>query len=782
MKTPVETTYEFGPFEVNHVSGELLKHGHRVKLQEQPFRLLVILLENAGQVVTREQIQSRIWQGNTFVDFDGSLRVAMRKLREALGDDAENPRYIETIPKRGYRFLAPAVRPSGSVNELGTRISAAERGGGSRPSKKWIFASLILLLAAIGTATFLLFFHRRRVLSETDTVVVADFTNSTGDSVFDDTLRQGLAVELEQSPFLSLISEQRIQQTLRLMDQPAGARLTPQVAREICERTASAAVLDGSIATLGSHYVLGLHAQDCRTGDVLAEEQVQAARKEDVLNALGQIASQFRTRVGESLATVEKHSTPLAEATTPSLEALKAYTAALKVSSSHGDAAALPLFKHAVEIDPKFAMAHARLGLIYADVGESSLSAQSARTAWQLRERASDAEKFYIVVSYDLHVTGNLEKAEQDCEAWVQTYPRAISPHALLAAWVYPNSGKYEKAIEEAKKSIELNPDFALSYYQLAFNYAYLDRLREAENALQQASERKLEIADFALQRYDLAFLRGDMAGMQREAALGREKSGVEDWISDREAFVLAYSGHLQQAIRTSRHAADLAGQSDQRGRAALFQTGAALWEAFFGKALAAKQSAVAALGISRDRDVEYGAAFAQALSGDSSQAQAVASDLERRFPEDTSVKFTYLPAIRALIAMNRGEPSKAIELLQNGESYDLGTPLCSYPGFFGMLYPVYVRGLGYLAGRQGAEAAAEFQKILNHRGIVVSDPIGALAHLQLGRAYLLQGDTAKAKVAYSNFLLLWKDADFDIPVLKQAKLEYAKLSSSERQ
>ena len=335
-----------------------------------------------------------------------------------------------------------------------------------------------------------------------------------------------------------------------------------------------------------------------------------------MLNALGQIASQFRTRVGESLVTVEKHSTPLAEATTPSLEALKAYTAALKVSSSHGDAGALPLFKHAVEIDPKFAMAHARLGLMYADVGESSLSAQSARTAWQLRERASDAEKFYIAVSYDLHVTGNLEKAEQDCEAWAQTYPRAISPHALLAALGYPNSGKYEKAIEEAKKSIELNPDFALSYYQLAFNYAYLDRLREAENALQQASERKLEIADFALQRYDLAFLRGDMAGMQREAALGREKSGVEDWISDREAFVLAYSGHLQQAIRTSRHAADLAGQSDQRGRAALFETGAALWEAFLGKALAAKQSAVAALGISRDRDVEYGAAFAQALPG----------------------------------------------------------------------------------------------------------------------------------------------------------------------
>jgi len=298
---------------------------------------------------------------------------------------------------------------------------------------------------------------------------------------------------------------------------------------------------------------------------------------------------------------------------------LKAYSAALKVAESRGDAAALPLFKRATDIDPKFAMAHAWLGLMYGNIGESALSAESASKAWQLRDRASDAEKFYIAVSYDLHVTGNLERAQQDCEAWAQTYPREIGAHALLGAWVYPVSGKHEKTIEEAKKEIELDPDFAIGYEQLAFSYTYLDRLEEAENALRRAAERKLEIADFLLQRYDIAFLKGDKAGMQREVTLGQGRSGVEDWISDREAFVLAYSGHLQQATRMSRHAADLARRAALGGRAALFEIAPALWEAFFGNALAARRNAVAVLKLSKDRDVEYGAAFALALSGDSS-------------------------------------------------------------------------------------------------------------------------------------------------------------------
>jgi tetratricopeptide (TPR) repeat protein len=489
-------------------------------------------------------------------------------------------------------------------------------------------------------------YHRTPKLTDKDTIVLADFTNTTGDPVFDGTLRQGMAVQLEQSPFLSLVSEERIQQALRLMGRPADTRMTPEVAREICERTASAVVLDGSIASLGSQYVLGLRAKDCLTGDVLAEEQVQAARKEDVLNALGQIASKFRTRVGESLTTVEKHDTPLAEATTPSLEALKAYSAGWKVLFSTGSAAAVPFFKHAIEIDPKFAMAHAALGRMYGDMGEYALSAESTSKAYQLRDRASDKEKFFISASYDIEVTGDLEKAQQTCKLWAQTYSREVNPHGFLSGIIYPPSGKYEEVIEEGKKAIELDPDFAIGYAILAFGYEYLNRLGEAENTLQRASDRKLEIPDFVVQRYDLAFLRGDQAEMEREASLGQRTAGAEDWIAGHQALVLAYSGHLQQAKGMSRHATDLAQQAARRETAALYETSEALREAFFGSAPAAKRSTTSALDLSKDREVEYGAAFALALSGDSSRSQTLANDLERRFPEDTSVRFSYTPAL----------------------------------------------------------------------------------------------------------------------------------------
>lgn len=654
-------------------------------------------------------------------------------------------------------------------------ITSAKHGAATDMAKRWkVIAPAAVVLSLFVAGYF--YFHRTPKLTDKDTIVLADFANTTGDPVFDGTLRQGLAVQLEQSPFLSLVSEQRIQKALRLMGQPADARFTPQLAREICERTASAAVLEGSIASLGSQYVLGLRAKNCRTGDVLDEEQAQAAKKEDVLNALTQIASKFRTRVGESLTTVEKHDTPLAEATTPSLEALKAYSAARKAFSSTGDVAALPLFKRAIEIDPQFAMAHAYLGRIYGDIDEPALSAESTTKAYQLRDRASDTEKFFITASYDLQVTGNMEKAQQSCEPWAQTYPREAMPHAFLALVYAVSGGKYEKAAEELRKAIELDPDSALYYGILARDYVFLGRLGEAENTFKRASERKLEIPDFLVDRYDSAFLKGDKAGMEREAALGQQTSGAEDLIYDHEAFVLAYSGHLQQARRMSRRAVDLAQQSAQRERAALYETGAALWEAFFGNAPAARGRAMAARELSKQLYVEYGVAFALALSGDSSQSQTLVDDLERRFGEDTSARFSYMPALRALLALNHGEPAKAIELLQIAVPHELAITRSSIHGNFGAFYPVYVRGEAYLAAHQVTEAAAEFQKILDHRGIVVSDPVGAMARLELGRAFVLSGDKTKAKTAYQDFLTLWKDADPDIAILKQAKREYAKL------
>ena len=632
----------------------------------------------------------------------------------------------------------------------------------------------IVAIAIAGGAFF--YFHRTRALTGKDTIILADFINKTGDTVFDGTLRQGLTVQLEQSPFLSLVSEERIRQTLLLMGRPADAPLTQDAAREICERTGSAAVLDGSIASFGSQYVLGLRATSCRTGIVIDEEQAQAARKEDVLNALSQIASTFRARVGESLTTVKQHSTPLAEATTPSLEALKAYSAAQNISFSTGGATALTLYKRAIEIDPKFAMAHASLAIMYFAIGETTLSAESASQAYRLRDRVSDRERFFIAATYDMQVTGNLEKAQQTFEAWAQTYPRERDAHGFLAGAIYPVLGKWDKAVQEGKKVIELDPDFPIGYNVLALGYVALDRLGEAGNILQRASERKLEIPDLLVDRYFIAFLKGDKAEMERAAAVGRGKTEAEDWLSDQEALVLAYSGRLQEAKKMSQRAADRSGQAGQRERAALYKTGAALWDAFFGNAAAARRSATAALALSKGRDVEYGAAFALALSGDSSRSQTLVSDLESRFPEDTSVRFSYLPAVRALLALKHGEAAKAVELLQIAVPYELGGPQSSFFGFFGSLYPVYVRGEAYLAEHRGAEAAVEFQKILDHRGIVLSDPIGALARLQLGRAFAMSGDKTKAKTAYQDFLTLWKDADRDIPILKQAQAECARI------
>jgi len=392
-------------------------------------------------------------------------------------------------------------------SDSGRVTTTAKPGATTGIARHWkaivLAAAAVLAFCAAGY----FYFHRTPKLTDKDTIVLADFTNTTGDPVFDGTLRQGLAIQLEQSPFLKLVSEQRIHQSLHLMGQPADARLTPELAKEICERTASAAVLDGSIASLGSQYVVGLRATTCRTGEVLDEEQVQAARKEDVLNSLSQIASRFRTRVGESLTAVQKHDTPLAEATTPSLEALKAYSAGLKTGLS-GSIAGVPFFKRAIEIDPQFAVAHAALGLMYGDIGESGLSEESTSKAYELRDRASDREKCFITASYELHVTGNLEKAQQTCESWVRTYPREMLPHAFLAGIVYIASGGYEKAVEEDTKAIEIDPAFGIGYSQLAWNYEYLDRLGEATNTLQQAAARKLEISDFLVQRYDIAFLK----------------------------------------------------------------------------------------------------------------------------------------------------------------------------------------------------------------------------------------------------------------------------------
>ena len=649
-------------------------------------------------------------------------------------------------------------------------------------------------LAALGTAAGLVFLllsgvtawsllqrdsALRPTLTDKDTIVLADFDNKTGDPVFDDTLRRGLSVELQQSPFINLISDMQVQQTLALMGQPKEARLTTEIAHQICERTASAAVLEGSIASVGSQFVLGLRANNCNTGNILDQEQSVAARREDVLNSLSQIARKFRTRVGESLSTVEKHSTPLASATTPSLEALKAYSTGMNVNLSAGSAAAIPFFRRAVEIDPEFAMAYAHLGLKYSSVGESVLSAENTIQAWQLRDRVSEREKFFIDFTYDREVTGNLEKAYRTLELWRQTYPRRgenPSPHDLLAGLSTSGTGRFERAIEAAQEGIAADPDFAIKYANLASSYFLTDRLSEAESTLQRASERKLEIPDFLGLRYNIAALNGDKDKMDRIVALAKGKHGAEHLVANTEALALARSGGLQAARRSSSRAVDLALQEGQREAAASYQAARAVWEAVCGNAAEGKRNAMEALELSKGRDVEYTAALALGLSGGSSRSEALAGDLEKRFPDDTFAKFTYVPVLRALTALERGKPTDTVERLQAALRYELAVNGLNFNHFLGGLHSAYVRGEALSAAHRYAEAAAEFQKILDHRGIVGLDPIGALAHLQLGRVFALSGDKTKAKTAYEAFLALWKDADADIPILKSAKAEYARL------
>jgi serine/threonine protein kinase/tetratricopeptide (TPR) repeat protein len=623
------------------------------------------------------------------------------------------------------------------------------------------------------------------MLTERDTIVVADFTNRTGDAVFDDTLRQGLFVELRQSPFLSLISDDQVQQMLSLMGQPKGTPLTPDIAQDICERTASAAVLEGSIASLGSQYVLGLLARNCNTGGILDQQQIQAPRREDVLDSLSQIARAFRARAGESLATVERHSTPLVEATTASLEALKAYSTARKVAFSGDRSGAIALMRRAVEIDPQFALAHAYLGFNYSNIGQSELAAEHATRAWRLRERVSDRERFFIDFTYDRQVTGNLEKAYQTLEAWLQAYPRgtgassepAANPQGLLGGLSTHGTGRYQRAMEATQRELELDPDLPVRSQNLVQTYFLTDRFAEAERTLQHAAERKLEMPNFLAFRYMIGALAGDREQMSRAIAEAQGKRLAEHWIAHLEALALARSGRLHAARRLSTRAVDLALHEGDRETAAKYQAARAVWEAAFGSVIEVKRDATAALDRSNSRDVAYTAALAFGLAGESSQAESLAGDLDTRFPEDTFAKFTYVPVLRGLAALGRGKPAASVDLLQGALRYELAVTGLNFNQFYlGGLHAAYVRGQAFMAMRREAEAAAEFQKILEHRGLVGLDPIGTLTHLQLARAFAQSGDTTKARAAYEAFLTLWTDADADVPLLKSAKAEYQKL------
>jgi eukaryotic-like serine/threonine-protein kinase len=788
VQTQPGIVYQFGPFEVNAASGELLKNGRRIRLQEQPYRLLVALLETPGEVISREELRSRLWPNDTFVDFDGSLRVAVGKLREALDDNADNPRYIETIPKRGYRFLVTEVRRVDAAQEAAA-LEAARLGdnarrddleplkAGAKATRWWMVAGAAILMIGIGLAvgSRMFFSHKVHALTDKDTIVLADFANATGDPVFDGALRQGLSVQLEQSPFLSIISDEKIQQTLGLMGRPVDAKLVPAIAREVCQRTSSAAVLDGSIAKIGTQYLLTLKAVNCESGETLASTEAQASDENHVLNALGKVSVEIRNKLGESLSTIQKFDTPLEEATTPSLEALKAYSSGMQAVRTKGPEAATPFFKHAVELDPNFAVAYAYLGIMASTTLEPGLSVDYRTKAYELRERTSEAEKYWITAAYHKGVTGNIPKAIEACDLWIQDYPRSELPHVYLGAAVLPVVGQYERAVEESTEGIRLRPDFTLAYAFRIRASTALNRFDEAKATYAQALERKLHAPYIDLRMYHLAFAQNDTAGMAQHTAKLEALPRLGHQMLNIEGDTAAYSGHLKDARELSRRAMDSAKRGGEKDAPALYSGTSGLREAWFGNIDEARRRATLALKLSTGRDLQYFAALAFAYAGDDARAKALADDLDKSFPEDTIVQFNYLPSVRGKLALNKGDASGAIESLGAAAPYELGATRAIDLDWTAM-FPVFVRGEAYLAAHQGSKAAAEFQKLLDHRGLVLNQPIGALAHLGLGRAYVLQGAIPKAKAAYQDFLTLWKDADPDIPVLQKAKAEYAKL------
>ncbi len=814
----------FGPFELNLDTEELFKSAVVVKLPPQPLKLLALLAGHAGQIVTRDEIQQQLWGGETVVDFEHGVNKGINQIRAVLGDNADHPIYIETLPRRGYRFVAPVVskvipapRPKVVESDSGERgrvpalmgkeagaravvmkavapsysVTMPDTAGAASPTVAvadvhkspsrfsrtrlaWIGAAVLL----VATAGAVLYWraHQAPALTDKDTIVLADFDNNTGDPVFDDTLNQGLAIQLEQSPFLALLSQSKVNQTLRLMGRSAGDLLTPERAREVCQRTGSKAVLNGSIAILGSDYVIGLKAVDCNSGDVLAEALEQAAGKEAVLKALDAAALSLRAKLGESLASVQKYATPLAEATTPSLDALQAYSQARKTMLTKGDASALPLYQRAVELDSNFAMAYVGMAFSFSNLDEAGRAAENARKAYTLREKVSERERLRIETSYYMFATGELEKAAQTFELWQQSYPRDGMPYTNLT-FIYMTLGSWDKALKEARGAMHLDPNAASNYPNLGLVYTSLNRLDEAEAVYKQAEERKVAKEFLLNSPYQVAFLKGDTAQMADLVAAAMGKPGREDLLLATQADTEGWYGRLKSAREVTRQAMASAQHNDAKETAATYQAAAALREVESGNRTQAQVDADAALKLGPNRDVQAIAALALARAGDTARAEKMAAELDKTFPLDTLVQKYWLPTIRAAVALQRNDPNRAVELLKLSSTIELGSP--AQVNVF--LCPVYLRGEAYLMLHDGNAAGAEFQKFIDHYGLVGNFPWGAVARLGLARAYALdaaQDPVAreKALTAYQNFLALWKDADPDIPIYQQAKAEYARL------
>ncbi|MBX3701191.1 MAG: protein kinase [Dokdonella sp.] len=702
-------------------------------------------------------------------------RIGPQRQRLAPELDAIVARCLEPAPERRWQ----------SVDEVRQRLLALAAGGPWY--QRWIgrrgrsrrtrvgVAALVLVLAGIVVVGWLM--RAAPGLGARDAIVLADFVNTTGDPVFDVSLRQGLAVQLEQSPYLGLVPESRLRQGLALMDLDADARLDDATARELCQRLGGSAVVTGSIAQVGTPYQLALRAVDCGSGQTLASTEVDASDRDRVLAALGQASSRLRSRLGESLASVRRFDTPLEQATTRSLDALKSYSEGLRVmTSGAGDDGAIALFQRALGFDPEFALAYGALTLAYTNQGESRLAAEYASKAYALRERVSDPERYFIAARYAKSAIGDIDMAIATCRSWIQAYPRSPIPHTMLAGSIYPVIGEFDQAVAEGIESVRLAPSWAIAHVTLREAYLALGRLDDAAAVQPQVDGQPLRSSFDALDHYDLAFLRSDAAAMAHQLAAATAQAGSAHAMLAAAAATAAFHGGLSRSRGLAAQAIDAAQRAAANEPRATYLAASALREAVFGSSAEAVQRAHASMQGPASRDVQYGAALALAYAGQVQEADALADALATQYPRDTLVQHNYLPALRGKLALARGDASAAVEILRSASAYQLGVTRSSLSAWTA-LYPVYVRGEAYLAAGEGREAAAQFQLILDHPGIALNHSVAAMARLQLARALALAADRRAAAAAYRAFLEQWRQADADLVVLAQAKAEYARLS-----
>ena len=738
----------FGSFEADLQEGRLNKSGIRIRLQEQPFQILALLLERPGQIVTREEIRQRLWAQNTFVEFDDALNTAVRKLRAALNDTADNPRFLETIPRRGYRFLAPVTSTAETPirqNGVATLEESASAPRNSEQAevtckpftyketiwRRWAASVAALLVVAVA---ILVFWCRRAAdfqITSKDTIVLADFVNTTGESVFDDALRQGLEIGLAQSPFIQVMPDRKASIIMKQMGRAPDERMVGRTAIEVCLRAGSKVAVQGSIASLGTNYLLGLAAIRCDTGEPIANEQAQASRKEDVIDALGSATAKLRARLGESLPSLKKYNAPLEQATTPSLDALNAYGIALSTWDKKGDRASLPLFQRALDLDPKFAMAYGAIATIYHNLGEDELARQNTINAYALKDRVTDAEKGAIEARYHQYVTGDLEKAAQVHEIWERNYPeRPGIPNHL--APIYAKLGLYDEAVATLRHAIRLDPTRATAYGNLAVDLIALNRVDEAGTVLAEADARNFQ-TDYLLQaKYYRAFVSRDDAEMRRLLSQASDVPGAQSLLLSEQANTEAYYGHFQRARDLTRAAADLMVHDGDKESAAGCLLEAAAREAEAGFSAQAGRYLAEAAKMSAGKETKVVTTVVTARFGDLQRAQKLSEELETKYPEDTIVQKYWLPVIRATVSLRQGKPASAINDLEPARSIELGDATVL------TLYPAYVRGEAYMANGDREKASLEFQKLIDHPGIVLNSQLGALARLGRTRSLSL--------------------------------------------